>query len=99
MSFILEALKKSEKNRKKNSAPSLATQHQSAPQTPTNRPSWIGILVLTVLLLNGGVILWLFGPWQQNTPKTTSQAIQAATNINSEAVTSPTIPSATQAQA
>lgn len=80
MSFILEALKKSEKNRQQTCVPSLNTQHNSS-QKPARKRSlwslWPGLL-LTLLILNALTLLWLFGPWAQlnnpdnKTPKTTA---------------------------
>jgi len=62
MSFILEALKKSEKNRQENTTPTLDSQHDSASPAPRKRPIWPLVLVV-VLVLNAGILLWLFGPW------------------------------------
>lgn len=65
MSFILEALKKSEKNRQENSVPTLETLHEKAEQQPRKRALW-PLLLMMVLIVNAGVLLWLFGPWQSD---------------------------------
>ncbi|MCD6526851.1 MAG: general secretion pathway protein GspB [Desulfuromonas sp.] len=63
MSFILEALKKSEKNHQENSVPTLDTLHEATEQ-PRKRPLW-PLMMMAVLIVNAAVLLWLFGPWQQ----------------------------------
>lgn len=61
MSFILDALKKSDKKRQENNAPSLDTVHEPTSVTRPRRPFWIYLLVL-ILLLNVGLLLWFFAP-------------------------------------
>lgn len=92
MSFILEALKKSEKNRQKPSAPNLETQHQSSAKTPTKRPLWIGLLVLFVLILNGVVLVWLFGPWQQPKAQPQEHPLTTSTYVNAERTETTAVP-------
>lgn len=85
MSFILEALKKSEKNRQKSSAPNLETQHHSSVKAPKKRPLWIGLFVLFVLLFNGLILIWLFGPWQQEKTQPQEQVlVSSPPPINTE---------------
>ncbi len=67
MSFILEALKKSEKNRQENATPTLDSQHDNASSKTPKRPVWPLVLVV-VLILNAGILLWLFGPWNSEEP-------------------------------
>jgi len=64
MSFILEALKKSDKKRQEGTVPRLETVHRFASPVGGRRSKWVWLLFL-VLLLNAGVFLWLFGPWQR----------------------------------
>ncbi|MBW2187180.1 MAG: general secretion pathway protein GspB [Deltaproteobacteria bacterium] len=92
MSFILEALKKSEKNRQKSSAPNLETQHHNSVKTPTKRPLWIGMLVLFVLLFNGVALIWLFGPWQQPKVQPQEQPLSASSHMNTEHAESTAVP-------
>ncbi len=62
MSYILEALKKSEKERRKDGVPDLQADHSQLPsRRPTRKPisGWLaGVVVL--LLLGGGSLFW----WQ-----------------------------------
>lgn len=58
MSFILDALKKSEKKRETAEVPNLHTVHGEGPLPPRKRwPLW-PYLLIAVLLLNAGVLLW-----------------------------------------
>lgn len=59
MSFILDALKKSDSKRQESSPPRLDTVHHSVPQTGRRRPLWIGLL-LALLVLNVGLLVWFF---------------------------------------
>jgi general secretion pathway protein B len=64
MSFILEALKKSEKKHEEMEVPNLHTVHGSARPVPGKRPMWPYLLVAG-LLLNAGVLLWVLAPWTE----------------------------------
>lgn len=58
MSFILDALKKSEKKRETAEVPNLHTVHGESPPPPKKRrPLW-PYLLIAVLLLNAGVLIW-----------------------------------------
>ena len=58
MSFILDALKKSEKKRETAEVPNLHTVHGEGPPPPKKRrPLW-PYLLIAVLLLNAGVLIW-----------------------------------------
>ncbi|MDY0189496.1 MAG: general secretion pathway protein GspB [Desulfuromonas sp.] len=75
MSFILEALKKSEKARQQTGAPDINTQHHNQPQPTKKKPLLTGLL-LTLLGINAVILIWLFGPWaQQDAPVDTEVAI------------------------
>jgi general secretion pathway protein B len=67
MSFILEALKKSEKSRKDNRVPTLQTSHQPPAHQPARRPIW-PLLLGAVLLLNALLLLWIIAPWKKDAP-------------------------------
>jgi hypothetical protein len=66
MSFILEALKKSERKNRQGAAPGLETIHEPLAGSGASRSKWVWLL-LPALLLNGGLLLWLFGPWAPQT--------------------------------
>ncbi|MDX9710403.1 MAG: general secretion pathway protein GspB [Trichloromonas sp.] len=57
MSFILDALKKSEKKRETAEVPNLHTVHGEGPPPRKRRPLW-PYLLIAVLLLNAGVLIW-----------------------------------------
>jgi len=72
MSFILEALKKSEKQQQKKNGQVVRTVHEPAPgKKVPSRFRGIGFLVL--LLVNIAALLWFFSPWQPVTPLTESK--------------------------
>ena len=73
MSFILEALKKADKNRKNNEVPNLQTVHQLPVQQPSRRPIW-PLLLGAVLLLNALVLLWIIAPWKKDVPQAEDMA-------------------------
>lgn len=63
MSFILDALKKSEQERRQRGIPDLHTEH--APMaTPRGRVANWPIFIILALLLNAGLLLWWLRPWQ-----------------------------------
>ncbi|WP_303722446.1 general secretion pathway protein GspB [Malonomonas rubra] len=64
MSFILDALRKSDKKRQDGNVPNLVTSHHVPADSGARRPLW-GWLLLPVLMLNAVILLWLFGPWSQ----------------------------------
>ncbi len=61
MSFILDALKKSDHKRQDTSAPRLDTVHDPVPAKKPRRTLLIG-LVLLALVLNGGLVAWFLLP-------------------------------------
>ncbi|SDM57357.1 general secretion pathway protein B [Geoalkalibacter ferrihydriticus] len=64
MSFILDALRKSDKNRPAGMAPDLRTEH-FAPSVRSRRKASPLLLVLSVaLLLNAALLIWWLRPWQ-----------------------------------
>jgi general secretion pathway protein B len=63
MSYILDALKKSEQERQRGSVPSVQSLHGVIPDSPRKRPRW-PYLVLIALLMNAGLLLWWLQPWQ-----------------------------------
>ena len=57
MSFILDALRKSDKKRQETAAPKLDTVHAVPPSGASKKPLWIALLVVG-LLLNLGLLGW-----------------------------------------
>lgn len=66
MSYILEALKKSEQERHRGQAPGLQALHTLPAQTGQSRRWWPYVLMLA-LLLNAGLLL-IWRPWQATQP-------------------------------
>jgi general secretion pathway protein B len=63
MSYILDALKKSEKERQRGSLPDMLTVQDIVAEKPKKRFVWPALLV-AVLLLNAGVFVWWSGFFQ-----------------------------------
>jgi general secretion pathway protein B len=68
MSFILEALKKSDKKRQDGAVPNLKTVHAQAEGSRGRRRPWVLLLALA-LLGNAVLLIWLFYSWQQPQPQ------------------------------
>jgi general secretion pathway protein B len=66
MSYILDALRKSDQQRQRGSSPTLLTAH-AAPET-SGRFSYIVYGVLAAILLIAGIGIGWFHPWQQEPP-------------------------------
>ena len=63
MSYILDALKKSEKERQRGTVPDILTIQEPLSQEPKKRPLLL-YLLLSAILLNTGLLVWLMSPWQ-----------------------------------
>ena len=70
MSYILDALKKSDKERKRGSVPDIMTVQDIQMPGTKKRPLWI-LLILVVLLLNAVVLIWV-SPWKSKKLQTVS---------------------------
>ena len=70
MSYILDALKKSEKERKRGSVPDIMTVQDIQTPGTKKRPLWI-LLILVLLLLNVVVLIWV-SPWKSKKTQTVS---------------------------
>ncbi|WP_305044073.1 general secretion pathway protein GspB [Geoalkalibacter sp.] len=64
MSFILDALRKSDKKRPAGAVPDLQTEHLGPPPAPRRKMPLALILVALALLINAGLLLWWLKPWQ-----------------------------------
>jgi general secretion pathway protein B len=65
MSYILDALKKSEEERQRGEIPGLQTVQTNPVSKPHRRSYWPYVL-MTALLLNAGFVLWWLRPWQSD---------------------------------
>ena len=74
MSYILDALKKSEKQRQRGTVPDILTIQEPISRKPKKRPILL-YLLLTAILLNTGLSVWLL--------KTTSTEVKMATKKES----------------
>jgi general secretion pathway protein B len=64
MSFILDALKKLEHNRKRGEVPDLTTVHLQDHEPPKKRSTW-PYLLLAALILNAGILTAWLRPWEE----------------------------------
>ncbi len=88
MSFILEALKKSEEERRLGAGPDLNALHAAENHLNSSRRVW-PFLFLAVVLLNAFCLLWWLRPWQPAVEK-----INTPGKIRAERPTSPEKPPA-----
>ena len=65
MSYILDALRKSDEQRRRGATPTLQTPQP--PPAPA-QPKTFWMVALAVLLVGGGVLIGAFGPWQGSPP-------------------------------
>ncbi len=73
MSYILEALKKAEKECKRGMVPDLLTVQDAMVQKPKKRLHW-PYLIFVALLLNASVLMWWLSPWQSKKPNVAAQS-------------------------
>jgi general secretion pathway protein B len=73
MSYILDALKKAEKERKRGMVPDLLTVQDAMVQKPKKRLHW-SYLIFVALLLNASVLMWWLSPWQSKKPNVVAQS-------------------------
>ena len=71
MSYILDALKKSEEERKRGTVPDLLAVQDTRVQEQEKR-HWWPYLLLVALALNAGIFLWWLTPWQATKPMVTA---------------------------
>jgi general secretion pathway protein B len=71
MSYILDALKKLEKERKRGAVPDPLTVQDAILPEPKKRRLW-PYLFLVFLLLNTGLLVWWLAPWQSPKPEVVS---------------------------
>ena len=73
MSYILDALKKSEQKRRHGTVPDLLTVQDISTARSRRRSVWSSLLV-AALAVNAGLLLWWLHPWRQAKPVMTAQA-------------------------
>ncbi|MFK5926691.1 MAG: general secretion pathway protein GspB [Desulfuromusa sp.] len=88
MSFILDALKKSENNhRRKSDQRSSRSIHEPAPRTKSKvRPWALGLCLL--LLMNVALLLLIFNPWEKSSSQT-PELLSTAMNAGETAIREP----------
>ncbi len=91
MSFILEALKKSESKQQKKSGQTVRTIYEPAPSRRKLFRLW-GLGFFVLLIFNGVLLLWFFGPWQQSSQPNLSPTV-TRTNYDTAKI-SPSRPAA-----
>jgi len=69
MSYILDALKKSERERKHGAVPNILTVQESMQQTRSRRTLW-PVIIVTALFLNIALLMWWFAPWKADRQRT-----------------------------
>ena len=75
MSYILEALKKSDQERNRGAAPGLQTVHTPVVHE-SNRRYWWVYLLAGALFVNAGLLLWWLQPWKASGSKADHVASQ-----------------------
>ncbi len=82
MSYILEALKKSEQERRRSQVPDWQTQHTPPPERRRGKRLW-PVLIVAALLLNAAILTLYLRPWNASEPVASEieppQTIVAAT--------------------
>ena len=66
MSYILDALRKSDQQRRRHVAPTLLTLQPSA--VVRKRPAYVTYGLLAVIMIGGGVVIGWLRPWQSEPP-------------------------------
>lgn len=79
MSYILDALKKSEKDRRRGTVPDILTVQDTLSKKPEKRHPWL-YPVIAVLLLITGVFIWWSGAWNIKRTKSDPQSTVAQQN-------------------
>jgi general secretion pathway protein B len=92
MSYILDALKKSEKERQKSTVPDPLQIHDYiAHETKNRRPVWVYVLSV-VVILNVGLLFYWMNPWQTKKAATSN----TSSDERSVALKSPAPPAPVQ---
>jgi general secretion pathway protein B len=96
MSFILDALKKSEQERRQRQTPDLHAEHAPPPEQRGGKRLW-PILILVALLLNVAVFSFWLRPWSAPEPSVQKELSAVDESIiASETIAAPPLPVASQ---
>jgi general secretion pathway protein B len=74
MSYILDALKKSEKERRRGNVPDLLITHDFTAKEKKKRIIW-PYLIVVALLLNAGLLTWWVNPWEIKKSHSVSKSV------------------------
>ena len=85
MSYILDALKKAEKERRRGTVPNLSTDQDPSTQKPKKRSLWFYILIM-VVLINAGIFLFWLSPWKSKETTLVAESPAVVTNDTHEMV-------------
>ena len=100
MSYILDALKKSEKERQRGSLPDMLTVQDIVAEKPTKRLPWVYLLAVA-LLLNAGAVVWWLGfshTYKSNVASKTDNTSPLSVNESAQVVPARAIPSTNSTQ-
>jgi len=90
MSYILEALKKSEKERQRGTLPDMLTVQDIVADKPQKQLAWWAWLIAVALVLNAGMFVWWLGFSQTEKAKVVQAPVaEKATLLNDAAHTAP----------
>jgi len=74
MSYILDALKKADKESKRGTVPDLSTEQSPFPQQPKKRLLWTYLLI-AALIINAGILLFWLSHWETEETTTVAKAL------------------------
>ena len=80
MSYILDALRKSERERKRGAVPDVLTVQEGMQQARSRRTLW-PVIIVTALCLNIALLMWWFAPWTADSGRTTAIESHADTRL------------------
>jgi general secretion pathway protein B len=86
MSYILDALRKSDQQRRRGAAPTLLTLQRSA--VVRKRPAYLAYGLLAVVLVGAGVVIGWLRPWQTEQAAPRRPESVAAASIESKSIES-----------
>lgn len=85
MSYILDALRKSEQERQRGTPQGLEAVYASASSRPGSKSGWQWLLGIA-LLLNAGLMMWWFEPWKGKQPGTETIPAHSVRSSQTKAV-------------